>query len=98
LDLCSAQAPGRTCARRPGSQSSRRKAPEGTAKLKAEWVAARRNHREPAVLTGARFEPIGVKPEESQFLGSSEAGFLTVNEVRALEDRGPLPEGGAAVA
>jgi HK97 family phage portal protein len=24
-----------------------------------------------------------------------EAGFLTVNEVRALEDRGPLPEGGA---
>jgi phage portal protein BeeE len=24
------------------------------------------------------------------------SGFLTVNEVRALEDRGPLPEGGAA--
>ena len=26
------------------------------------------------------------------------AGFLTVNEVRALEDRGPLPDAGGAVA
>lgn len=142
----------------------------------------RRRKREPAVLHAARFEPISVKPEESQFLGTIEAnvnavariygvppemvagstagplaytspelrsldllvytirpwlvrlenaisallpstqfarfnaggmvradlksryeahataiaaGFLTVNEVRALEDRGPLPEGGA---
>jgi HK97 family phage portal protein len=158
---------------------------EGAAKLKAEWVAARRHNREPAVLAGARFEPISVKPEESQFLGTLDAnrnaiagifgvppemvagttagplaytspemrsldlltytvrgwlvrlenaisallpstqvarfnaaamvrvdlksrceaheialraGFLTVNEVRALEDRGPLPGGGSAVA
>jgi HK97 family phage portal protein len=155
---------------------------EGAKKLKAEWVAARRNNREPAVLAGARFEPISVKPEESQFLGTLDAnvnsiarifgvppemiagttagplaytspemrsldlltytvrgwlvrlenaitallpstqfarfnaagmvrvdlksryeaheialraGFLTINEVRALEDRGPLSEGGA---
>jgi phage portal protein BeeE len=26
------------------------------------------------------------------------AGFLTVNEVRELEDRGPLPDDGGAVA
>jgi HK97 family phage portal protein len=159
---------------------------EGAKHLKAEWVAARRNNREPAVLSGARFEPLSVKPEESQFLGTLDAnvnaiarfygcppemvggttagplaytspemrsldlltytvrgwlvrlenaisallpsnqharfnaggmvrvdlltryqaheiairaGFLTVNEVRELEDRGPLPEqGGGAVA
>jgi HK97 family phage portal protein len=169
---------------------------EGAAKLKAEWMAAHRNThdlgpgalyggRSPAVLYGARFEPISVKPEESQFLGTLDsnvnsiarlygvppemiggttagplaytspemrsldlltytirgwlvrlenaisallpsnqyarfnaagmvrvdlksryeaheialrAGFLTVNEVRELEDRGPLPEGGSAVA
>jgi len=26
------------------------------------------------------------------------AGFLTINEVRELEDRGPLPEGGITAA
>jgi HK97 family phage portal protein len=158
---------------------------EGAAKLKAEWVAARKNNREPAVLAGARFEPIQVRPEESQFLSTIEAnvnaiarsfgvppemiagttagplaytspemrsldlltytvrgwlvrlenaisallpstqfarfnaagmvrvdlksryqaheialraGFLTINEVRELEDRGPLPGAGGAVA
>jgi HK97 family phage portal protein len=158
---------------------------ETAKKLKAEWVAARRNNREPAVLGGAKFEPISVKPEESQFLGTLDAntnaiarifgvppemiagttagplaytspemrsldlltytvrgwlvrlenaisallpsnqyarfnaagmvrvdlktryeaheiairaGFLTVNEVRALEDRGPLPDAGGTVA
>ena len=158
---------------------------EGAAKLKAEWVASRKNNREPAVLSGAKFELISVKPEESQFLGTIEAnvqaiarlygvppemvggstagplaytspemrsldlltytvrgwlvrlenaisallpstqharfnaagmvrvdlksryeaheiairaGFLTVNEVRELEDRGPLPDDGGAVA
>jgi HK97 family phage portal protein len=158
---------------------------EAVHKLKAEWMASRRNNREPAVLGGVKFEPITVKPEESQFLGTIEAnvnaiarcfgvppemiagttagplaytspemrsldlltytirgwlvrlanaisallpsnqfarfnasgmvrvdlksryeaheialraGFLTVNEVRELEDRGPMPEGGSAVA
>jgi HK97 family phage portal protein len=155
---------------------------ETVKKLQAEWVAARRDNREPAVLAGVRYEPISVKPEESQFLGTLDAnvnsiarifgvppemiagttagplaytspemrsldlltytvrgwlvrlenaltallpstqfarfnaagmvrvdlksryeaheialraGFLTINEVRALEDRGPLSEGGA---
>jgi HK97 family phage portal protein len=154
---------------------------EGAKKLQAEWMAARKGNRAPAVLHGARFEPLAVKPEESQFLGTLDAnvnaiarlygvppemvggttagplaytspemrsldlltytvrgwlvrlenaisallpstqyarfnaggmvrvdlksryeaheiairaGFLTVNEVRALEDRGPLAEGG----
>jgi HK97 family phage portal protein len=158
---------------------------EAAKKLKAEWMAARKNNREPALLGGARFEPISVKPEESQFLGTIDAnvnaiarlfgvppemvagttagplaytspemrsldlltytvrgwlvrlenaisallpstqyarfnaagmvrvdlksryeaheiairaGFLTINEVRALEDRGPLPDAGGAVA
>jgi HK97 family phage portal protein len=158
---------------------------DGARKLQAEWVAARKGNRHPAVLHGARFEALTVKPEESQFLGTIDAnvnavarifgvppemiagttagplaytspemrsldlltytvrgwlvrlenaisallpstqharfnaagmvrvdlksryeaheiairaGFLTVNEVRALEDRGPLPEGGTAVA
>jgi HK97 family phage portal protein len=158
---------------------------EGADHLKAEWVKARRNNREPAVLHGARFEPISVRPEESQFLGTLDnnrnaiagifgvppemiagttagplaytspemrsldlltytvrgwlvrlesaisallpstqyarfnaaamvrvdlksryeaheialrAGFLTINEVRELEDRGPLPGAGGAVA
>jgi HK97 family phage portal protein len=153
----------------------------GAKKLQAEWVESRRGNRRPAVLHGARFEPLTVKPEESQFLGTIDAnvnavarifgvppemiagttagplaytspemrsldlltytvrgwlvrlenaisallpstqfvrfnaagmvrvdlksryeaheiairaGFLTVNEVRALEDRGPLSEGG----
>jgi HK97 family phage portal protein len=51
---------------------------EGAAKLKAEWVAARRNNREPAVLSGARFEPISVKPEESQFLGTLDANVNAI--------------------
>jgi HK97 family phage portal protein len=46
---------------------------EGAKKLKAQWMAAHRNNREPAVLAGARFEPISVKPEESQFLGTLDA-------------------------
>jgi HK97 family phage portal protein len=158
---------------------------EGAAKLKAEWMAAHRNNREPAVIHGARYEPIQVRPEESQFLGTLDnnvnsvarifgvppemiagttagplaytspemrsldlltytvrgwlvrlenaisallpstqyarfnaagmvrvdlksryqaheialrAGFLTINEVRELEDRGPLPGAGGAVA
>jgi HK97 family phage portal protein len=158
---------------------------EGAKKLQAEWMAARKANRAPAVLHGARFEPLSVKPEESQFLGTIDAnvnaiarlygcppemiagitagplaytspemrsldlltytvrgwlvrlentisrllpstqyarfnaagmvrvdlksryeaheiairaGFLTVNEVRELEDRGPLPESGGAVA
>jgi HK97 family phage portal protein len=156
---------------------------DGAKKLQAEWMAARTGNRAPAVLPGARFEPLSVKPEESQFLGTLDAnvnaiarlygvppemiggttagplaytspemrsldlltytvrgwlvrlenaisallpstqyarfnaagmvrvdlksryeaheiairaGFLTVNEVRALEDRGPLPGGAVA--
>jgi HK97 family phage portal protein len=145
---------------------------DGAKALQGRWVAARTGNRRPAVLTGASFEPISIKPEESQFLGTLDAnvnaiarifgvppemiagttagpltytvrgwlvrlenaisallpsnqfarfnaagmvrvdlktryeahaiaiaaGFLTINEVRALEDRGPLPEGGSAVA
>jgi HK97 family phage portal protein len=171
---------------------------KGVEHIKAQWMAAHRNTRDaapggypeggraPAVLAGVKFEPISVRPEESQFLGTLDAnvnaiarlygvppemiggttagplaytspeqrsldlltytvrgwlvrlenaisallpsnqharfnaggmvrvdlktryeahaialqaGFLTVNEVRALEDRGPLPEqGGGAVA
>jgi HK97 family phage portal protein len=158
---------------------------ETVKKLKAEWMAARKNNREPAVLGGVKFEPISVRPEESQFLGTLDSnvnsiarlygvppemiggttagplaytspemrsldlltytirgwlvrlenaitqllpsnqfarfnagglvrvdlksryeahaialasGFLTINEVRELEDRGPLPDGGSAVA
>jgi HK97 family phage portal protein len=158
---------------------------DGAKALQERWVAARKPNRAPAVLYGARFEPLSVKSEESQFLGTIDAnvnaiarifgvppemiagttagplaytspemrsldlltytvrgwlvrlenaisallpstqyvrfnaggmvrvdlksryeaheialraGFLTVNEVRALEDRGPLPEGGTAVA
>jgi HK97 family phage portal protein len=170
--------------------------PAAVKDLKAEWMAAHRNTpgpegfpqhgRSPAVLAGVKFEPISVRPEESQFLGTLDAnvnsiarlygvppemiagttagplaytspemrsldlltytirgwlvrlenaisallpsnqyarfnagglvrvdlksryeaheialraGFLTVNEVRELEDRGPLPDaGGSAVA
>jgi len=155
---------------------------DGAKNLQAEWMNARKANRAPAVLHGARFEPLSVKPEESQFLGTLDAnvnaiarlygvppemvggttagplaytspemrsldlltytvrgwlvrlenaisallpsnqyarfnaggmvrvdlksryeaheiairaGFLTINEVRALEDRGPLTEGGA---
>jgi HK97 family phage portal protein len=155
---------------------------EAVKKLHAEWLAARKDNRKPAVLSGVQFEPISVRPEESQFLGTLDAnvnsiarlfgvppemiagttagplaytspemrsldlltytvrgwlvrlenaisallpstqfarfnaagmvrvdlktryeaheialraGFLTINEVRALEDRGPLSEGGA---
>ena len=158
---------------------------EGAKELQAEWMAARKANRAPAVLHGARFEPLSVRPEESQFLGTLDAnvnaiarlygcppemiagttagplaytspemrslhlltctvrgwlvrlgnaisrllpstqyarfnaagmvrvdlksryeaheiairaGFLTVDEVRELEDRGPLPEAGGAVA
>ena len=46
---------------------------EGAKKLQAEWVEARRDNRKPAVLAGARFEPLTVKPEESQFLGTIDA-------------------------
>jgi HK97 family phage portal protein len=156
--------------------------PGGAKDLQAAWMNARKGNRAPAVLHGARFEPISVRPEESQFLATLDsnvnavarlygvppemvggstagplaytspemrsldlltytvrgwlvrlenaitallpsnqharfnaggmvrvdlktryeahaiaiaAGFLTVNEVRALEDRGPLPETGA---
>jgi HK97 family phage portal protein len=158
---------------------------EGAKALQERWVAARKPNRAPAVLYAARFEPLSVRPEESQFLGTLDAnrnaiaslygvppemiagttagplaytspemrsldlltytvcgwlvrlenaisrllpstqyarfnaagmvrvdlksryeaheialraGFLTVNEVRELEDRGPLPEAGGAVA
>jgi HK97 family phage portal protein len=158
---------------------------QGAKHFKAEWMAALRNKREPAVIYGAKYEPISVKPEESQFLGTLDAnvnsiarlygvppemiagttagplaytspemrsldlltytvrgwlvrlenaisallpstqyarfnaagmvrvdlksryeaheialraGFLTINEVRELEDRGPLPGAGGAVA
>jgi HK97 family phage portal protein len=158
---------------------------EGAKHLQAQWMAAHKGNREPAVIYGARYEPIQVRPEESQFLGTLDAnrnaiagifgvppemiagttagplaytspemrsldlltytvrgwlvrlenaitallpstqyarfnaagmvrvdlksryeaheiairaGFLTINEVRELEDRGPLPEGGTAVA
>jgi HK97 family phage portal protein len=158
---------------------------EAVAKLHAEWMAARRDNRRPAVLSNVKFEPISVKPEESQFLGTIDAnvnaigrlfgvppemiagttagplaytspemrsldlltytvrgwlvrlenaisallpsnqfarfnaagmvrvdlksryeahevalraGFLTVNEVRELEDRGPLPDAGGTAA
>jgi HK97 family phage portal protein len=173
--------------------------PAAVKDLKAEWMVAHSNRRDagpyaafqpggraPAVLSGVKFEPISIQPEESQFLGTLDsnvnsiarlygvppemiggttagplaytspeqrsldlltytirgwlvrlenaissllpstqvarfnaggmvrvdlktryeahaialaAGFLTVNEVRELEDRGPLPEqGGGAVA
>jgi phage portal protein BeeE len=49
---------------------------EGAAKLKAEWMAARKNNREPAVLSGARFEPIQVRPEESQFLATLDSNVM----------------------
>jgi HK97 family phage portal protein len=51
---------------------------EGAKHLKAEWMAARKNNREPAVLSGARFEPISVKPEESQFLGTLDANVNSI--------------------
>ena len=158
---------------------------DGAKALQERWMASRRANRAPAVLHGARFEPLSVNPEESQFLGTIDAntnaiarlygvppemiagttagplaytspemrsldlltytvrgwlvrlenaisallpstqyvrfnaagmvrvdlksryeaheialraGFLTITEVRELEDRGPLPEGGSTVA
>jgi HK97 family phage portal protein len=46
---------------------------DGAKKLQAEWMAARKANRAPAVLHGARFEPLSVRPEESQFLGTIDA-------------------------
>jgi HK97 family phage portal protein len=45
----------------------------GAKKLQAEWMAARKANRAPAVLHGARFEPLSVRPDESQFLGTIDA-------------------------
>ena len=51
---------------------------EGAKKLQAEWMAARKANRAPAVLHGARFEPLSVKPEESQFLGTLDANVNAI--------------------
>jgi HK97 family phage portal protein len=64
---------------------------ETAKKLKAEWVAARRNNREPAVLGGAKFEPISVRPEESQFLGTLDSN---VNSIARLYGVPPEMVGG----
>ena len=54
---------------------------EGAAKLQAEWQAARRDNRKPGVLYGARFEPLSVKPEESQFLQTTEANVNSIARI-----------------
>jgi HK97 family phage portal protein len=60
-------------------------------KLRAEWMAARRDNRKPAVLSGVRYEPISVKPEESQFLGTLDAN---VNAIARLYGCPPEMIGG----
>jgi HK97 family phage portal protein len=64
---------------------------EGAKKLQAEWMNARKANRAPAVLHGARFEPLSVKPEESQFLGTLDAN---VNAIARLYGVPPEMVGG----
>jgi HK97 family phage portal protein len=54
---------------------------DGAKKLQAEWQAARRDNRKPGVLYGARFEPLSVKPEESQFLQTTEANVNSIARI-----------------
>jgi HK97 family phage portal protein len=51
---------------------------EGAAKLQAQWVEARRGNRKPAVLAGAKCEPLQVAPEESQFLSTLDANVNAI--------------------
>jgi HK97 family phage portal protein len=47
--------------------------------LKARWKARHQGHRDIAVLgDGARFQPVTVSPEESQFLEASNANVRTI--------------------
>jgi HK97 family phage portal protein len=50
-------------------------------KLHAQWIEARRNNRRPAVLSGVKYEPISVKPEESQFLGTLDANVNAIARI-----------------
>jgi HK97 family phage portal protein len=54
---------------------------DGAKKLQAEWMAARQANRAPGVLHGDRFEPLAVKPEESQFLGTLDANTNAIARI-----------------
>jgi HK97 family phage portal protein len=64
-------------------------------KLQAEWIQARRDNRRPAVLSGVRYEPISINPEESQFLGTIDANR---NAIASLYGVPPEMIGGTTAA
>jgi HK97 family phage portal protein len=47
-------------------------------RLQAQWIAARKDNRKPAVIGKAKFEPLSIAPEESQFLESTKANVATI--------------------
>jgi HK97 family phage portal protein len=53
----------------------------GAAELQELWLEARRDNRKPAVLHGARFEPLSIKPEESQFIDTIGANVRSIARV-----------------
>jgi HK97 family phage portal protein len=53
--------------------------------LKARWNAKHKGHRDIAVLgEGARFQPISVRPDESQFLETTKANVAAVARIYGI--------------
>jgi HK97 family phage portal protein len=51
---------------------------DGAETLQAKWIEARRDNRKPAVLHGAKFEPLSIRPEESQFVETVNANVRAI--------------------
>jgi len=54
---------------------------EQAGEIQERWLAARRNNRKPAVISGAKFEPLSIKPEESQFVESQRLNVASIARI-----------------
>jgi HK97 family phage portal protein len=65
--------------------SDQRLGQEAADGLKARWKQAHQGRREIAVLgSGARFQPVSISPEESQFLGTLDAGVNAIARIYGI--------------